>query len=404
MSIPTTTVEVGFNLLATGDQTGKLILNDTVRGKLDQSGYVLAGPTWSDVTTYVRQVSIRRGRSSELDRYPSGQCTITLDNRARAFDPNYTLGAYYPYVKPRKPLRITCGTAVAFVGQVEDWNFAFEVSGDATATASGQDGFALLSGQELTGFTTTSQKSGTRVAAILDRTEVGWPNAMRDIDTGEQTLQADDVAYGTNVLAYLQTVEATEPGALFMSRDGKVTFRSRTTSPTTFTSVAFNDTGTGVPFTDISVAYGTELLYNLVNVTRAGGSRQTVDNSASTEYAVSSLTRDNLLHDSDASALQLAQWWSQIYSAPLVRFKSITLEMSGLTSTQQDLVLALDLYNVISVTFNGTQSWSKIDSIEHTITPATHRLTFGLSNATSANNFVLDSTLYGLLDTNRLGF
>lgn len=54
---------------------------------------------------------------------------------------------------------------------------------------------------------------------------------MRDIDTGEQTLQADEVVYGTNALQYLQTVEATEPGALFMSRDGQLTFRARTTSP-----------------------------------------------------------------------------------------------------------------------------------------------------------------------------
>jgi len=404
MSVPTTTVEVGFNLLATGDQSGKLILDDTVRGKLDDTGYVLAGPTWTDVTGYVRQVNIRRGRSNELDRYPSGQCTVTLDNRARQFDPDYADGDFYPYVRPRKPMRITCGTAVAFVGQVEDWNLSYQVSGDAVASASGADGFALFAGQELTGFTTTGQKSGERVAAILDRSEIGWPNAMRDIDTGEQTLQADDVTYGTNALQYLQTVEATEPGALFMSRDGLLTFRARTTSPTAFTDVAFDDVGTGVPFTDIAVSYGTELLYNIVTVTRVGGSAQRVDNSAATEYGISSLSRDNLLHDTDAAALQLAQWWSQIYSAPLVRFKSITVELSGLTTDQQADVLSLDLYSVASVTFNGRQSWSKIDSIDHTITPASHRITFGLSNTASANNFVLDSTQYGVLDTSRLGF
>lgn len=168
--------------------------------------------------------------------------------------------------------------------------------------------------------------------------------------------------------------------------------------------MAFDDVGTAVPFTDIAVSYGTELLYNIVTVTRAGGSAQRVDNSAATEFIYPACSRDNLLHDSDASALQLAQWWAQIYSSPLLRFKSITVEMLGLTTQQQVDVLSLDLYSVASVTFNGRQSWSKIDSIEHTINPASHRITFGLSNSASANNFVLDSVQYGIFDTSRLGF
>ena len=257
MSAPTTTVEVGFNLLATGDQSGKLILDDTVRGKLDDAGYVLAGPTWTDVTSYVRQVTIRRGRSNELDRYPSGQCTVMLDNRDRQFDPDYASSDYYPYVRPRKPLRITCGTAVAFVGQVEDWNLSYRVSGDAVATASGSDGFALFAGQELTGFTTTSQKSGERVGAILDRAEIGWPNAMRDIDTGEQTLQADRWCTART------RCSTCRPSGDGTRRTVHVPRRPinlpRTTSPTAFTDVAFDDDR--CPFTDIAVSYGTEPLY-----------------------------------------------------------------------------------------------------------------------------------------------
>lgn len=404
MAIPSTTVEVGFDLLATGDQDGKLILDDPVRGKLDDAGYVLAGETWTDVTQHVRQVNIRRGRSSELDRYSAGQVSVTLDNRERQFSPDNASSDYYPNVKPRKPIRITCGTYRHFVGQIEDWNLGFKVGGDYTVTVAGSDAFALLAGQELTGFTTTSQTSGQRVAAIMSRDEVSWPAAMRDVDTGEQTLQADVVEYGSNVLQYLQTVEATEPGALFVSRDGMMTFRGRTTSPTAFTDVSFTDAGDGVPFVDISISYGTELLYNVVNVTRAGGTRQTVDNSSGTEYAVSSLTRDNLLHDSDDSAQDLAAWWASIYSEPLVRIKSVTVELLSLTEAQQESVLALDLYNVVTVAFHGGTSSSKIDSVEHQITPQSHRVTFGFSNSLSVNNLVLDSATYGVLDTNRLGF
>ena len=127
-----------------------------------------------------------------------------------------------------------------------------------------------------------------------------------------------------------------------------------------------------------------------------------VDNSAATEFGISACRAQPSRFG--RVRLQLAQWWAQIYSSPLLRFKSITVEMLGLTTQQQVDVLSLDLYSVASVTFNGRQSWSKIDSIEHTINPASHRITFGLSNSASANNFVLDSVQYGVLDTSRLGF
>jgi hypothetical protein len=404
MATPTATVEVGFDLLASGNLTDAFILDDTVQGVLDNTTYTLAGETWTDVTSYVRLVNIRRGRSTELDRYNAGQVSVTFDNRARDFDPTNTGGAFYPNVKPRKPLRVTLGGNLGFFGQVEDWGFDFTVGGDATATVSGSDGFALLAGQEIVSHAATSQAPGTRIGAILDRAEIDWPNALRDIDTGSETLQADTVAVGSNALQYLQNVEATEPGAMFVSRSGMFTFRGRNTSPETFSDVAFTDAGGGIPFTEISVGYGSELIYNVVTVTRAGGTAQRVDNSAGTGYAISALSRDGLLHNTDAAALDLAQWWAQSYSEPLVRIRSVTTELTALDATQQGDLLALDLADVISITFNGVQSWSKIESIEHQITAASHQLTFGLASATTVGAFVLDSDLYGVLDSNRLAF
>ena len=402
MATPTATVEVGFDLLASGNLTDAFILDDTVQGVLDNTTYTLAGETWTDVTSYVRLVNIRRGRSTELDRYNAGQVSVTFDNRARDFDPTNTGGAFYPNVKPRKPIRVTLGGNLAFFGQVEDWGFDFTVGGDATATVSGSDGFALLAGQEIVSHAATSQAPGTRIGAILDRAEIDWPNAMRDIDLGSETLQADTIAVGA--LQYLQNVEATEPGAMFVSRSGMFTFRGRNTSPETFSDVAFTDAGGGIPFTEISVGYGSELIYNVVTVTRAGGTAQRVDNSAGTGYAISALSRDGLLHNTDAAALDLAQWWAQSCSEPLVRIRSVTTELTALDATQQGDLLALDLADVISITFNGVQSWSKIESIEHQITAASHQLTFGLASATTVGAFVLDSELYGVLDSNRLAF
>lgn len=44
---------------------------------------------WTDVTSYVRGVSIQRGRSNELDTFATGSATVSLDNRDRRFDPDF---------------------------------------------------------------------------------------------------------------------------------------------------------------------------------------------------------------------------------------------------------------------------------------------------------------------------
>jgi hypothetical protein len=48
-----------------------------------------SSPTWADISDYVWQASIRRGRSHELDRTEAGTLNLTLDNSDRRFDPTY---------------------------------------------------------------------------------------------------------------------------------------------------------------------------------------------------------------------------------------------------------------------------------------------------------------------------
>jgi hypothetical protein len=43
-----------------------------------------------DVTSYVKSVSVDRGRSRELDKFEAGTFTIAFENRLRYFDPQYT--------------------------------------------------------------------------------------------------------------------------------------------------------------------------------------------------------------------------------------------------------------------------------------------------------------------------
>jgi len=131
----TLTVEVGFS---TSAGSGTVPINST-----------LASITWTDITSYVREVSTSRGRSSELDSYSAGSCSVVLDNRTRLFDPEYSAGTYYGKLTPLRPIRIrvtpSAGTIRSiFMGFIDQWPQAYTNPTDATVTVTASDGFKIL--------------------------------------------------------------------------------------------------------------------------------------------------------------------------------------------------------------------------------------------------------------------
>ncbi|PWG73437.1 hypothetical protein DF186_23085, partial [Enterococcus hirae] len=63
--------------------------------------------TWTDITSYVRQVNVRRGRSGDLDVVEPGVLSVELDNDDGRFTPENTQGAYTPNVKPGVTVRVS---------------------------------------------------------------------------------------------------------------------------------------------------------------------------------------------------------------------------------------------------------------------------------------------------------
>jgi len=84
-------------------------------------------PQWIDVSAYVEGFSTRRGRSNEFDTIQAGTVTLTLNNKARLFDPTNTASTYYPNVVPGKQIRIRATwNAVdyaVFRGFVQSWQY-----------------------------------------------------------------------------------------------------------------------------------------------------------------------------------------------------------------------------------------------------------------------------------------
>jgi hypothetical protein len=408
MSIPATTVEIGFDLSALGGPF--FILDDPVQGVLDNTEYTLGGTLFYDVSEFVRNVSVRRGKSRQLDRFTAGVASVEFNNNSRAFDPENTSGPYFGQIIPKRTIKVETGGSAVFYGVVDDWNLTYDLSGLSTTDADCVDGFTLLAQRALSAHTATSELSGARINAVLDRSEVDWPASLRDIDTGAQTLQADVVADGTNVLEYLQLVTDTEPGSIFIGSDGFFVFKDRSVAPVSSGLVTFSDDGTGVEFSDVQVVYGSELLYNYVQVERNnGGTAIVFDTDSINSYGQQALILENLLMNSDADALELANYLLSQYSEPEYRFETLTVKLEALSSGDQADVLGLEIGDVAEIKFTPNNVGSQIDKfasiirIDHDIQPASHQITFGFQTLDYAS-LVLDDTEFGLLDTGRLGF
>ena len=403
MATPTMLVEIGLDLSSVGGPFFTFGASDDVASNpqslFDNTDYRFGGTLLYDVTSKVQNVSINRGRSRELDRFTTGSANITFTNQDRAFDPFYTSSPYYPDIKPRRVVQISTviagSTAVQFTGLVEDWSLDYQVSGESDASAACADGFILFGGQQLAAHTATAQFSGARVSAILDRAEVAWPADARSITTGAQLFQADVVEDGRDVLEYLQVVEASEPGFLFMSKDNKVTFKDRNTAATIGTIIFSDAGGTAIPYTDISVSYGTELLYNRASVGFIGADSQTASNATSiNEYGVVALSINGLLIRSGAAgtadAEALANYTVNKYSEPELRFDTMSVQLAALGTADQARVVGIELHDIILVEYKPNNIGTRVSKnvqvlgIRHNIEPYNHKVTFNLGSTDTA--------------------
>lgn len=406
MGMPVEKVEVGFDLVDS-PISPFFVLDDPVKGKLDNTQYVIAGTIFFDITDRVRRFSINRGRKSQFTFNPAGNASIELNNHDRAFDPLYVDSPFYGNIIPRRELRVTTANEIQFSGWVEDWNLTYLPNGDSVASAECVDATSILASQTLTGGTPTPELSGARINSVLDDAGVNWPAALRDIDAGGTTLGDQEIADGTNALTYLQTIARTEPGEFFVAKDGHVNFRDRNFTATSGDLVVFG--GTGIDFVGIEVVYGSEQLYNQVVVSReGGGTAVAVDLDSQSAYGIRTLVESDLLMADDLEAVDLAVQLADRYSTPEYRIDTLEVQVNSLDPADQVRVLQLEIGRICKVEFtpNGIgdpiEQFIQIIQIQHTVDPENHFMEFGFRELTQAY-LVLDDAEFGKLDEYILG-
>lgn len=382
-------------------------LDDPVRGVLDNINYTLGGLTYAPVTDYVVDMSISRGKNRDLQRFQAGRATIELVNQNREFDPEYASATFAQRVEPRAAIRVSWLGEYVFTGIVSDWDLKYNVSGSSRATVTALDEMTFLATQATTEEVATTQTTGERVAAILDQASVNWPADRRNIDVGESVLGTDTIS--GDALAYLQKVEQSEQGQLFVARNGDLQFRSRLdATPSSGTYLTLGDDATGIPYSEISINYGTELLYNQVTVTSPAGTVIANNTPSQRRYGVSEYSLETLVNSNDQT-INIADYLVQRYSEPEYRPEAVRINVNQLPTSDKEDLSALEIGDVILLKFtpNGIGSaisqFGQVIKIDHDVQVDKHDMIIGLQSL-EWNFLVLDDAQFGIIGTGRLAF
>jgi len=410
MAQPTIRVRLGFT-------ANTFTLDDLVRGVLD-TGQLGGAVELTDVTSDVQNVAISRGRSKDLDSFFTGSCAIKLLNNSRKYENTNTSSPYYPGIEPFIKMHVDATTDGGstyedlFVGFVADISLTYPDSNNSFATFTGFDAFMKINNTELVNQSFTSTDSGTLINNILDNDSVKFSTGNRDIETGISTMQALS-GIDSNTLSLLQTIERSENGLLFMSKSGKLTFKNRHTTFPSTASITFSDDGSDVPYTSVDYINDDNEIYNIVNLTRTGGTTQTQEDVGSQlKYLIRTLTRTGLLNDNDTEVNDAALFLLGKFKDALLRFDNLTVNLVDLNTTNQNLILSSEVGDIVNVELTppGSGSPSQItslevlDSITYNVTPDTFKVAYKLSSANQQAFLRLDNTLFGVLDTDKLGY
>ena len=410
--------------------TGFLIdaftLDSATRGLLNGTQYVLNGTTeFAEVLDGVNSLTCRRGRRDMGDQFGAGSLSFTMLDTTGVFNPLNQDSPFFdtandqPGLAPMRRVRLSRYDAddvqeYLFIGRVVNYDYNFALGGLDTVTVFCADDFYLLSQTDLASFNVSEQLSSARLSAVLDRPEISFPVAERDITTGTQTLGGSapfTVSNGTNALAYCNQINVAEQGRLFMARDGYITFQPRIGNTISAPVADFHDDGTNFAYNGVGISFEANEVVNRASVSILGGSPEVAEDLASQAlYFIQTESITNSLLHSDGAALALAGYL--LVPTPTARYTSVQTEFLMLTEAQRDLLATVDIGTTITVEKTFTTSGNSttelaqelaIEGIEHRIdVNRGHSVTYWTSPTTVVFQFIVSDAIYGILNADNV--
>ena len=412
MTIPVINAVINFS---TGPSFAQAMILDS--GILGTNVLADAASVIVDVSNVVDSIETKRGRNPQADQFQTGTLTMRIVDQNGDFNPQNPAGPYYNLLTPMRKVQITATygavTYPIFSGFITSYTTTTPKNANDVvySTITAVDAFRLAQNAQVSTVAGTSagQLSGARINALLDA--IDWPASMRDVDTGLTTMQADPGTARTS-LAAMQTVETSEYGALYVDAAGSFVFQDRnvTAGSTGATPTVFNDNGSDISYFNAVWRLDDTLVYNSASITRTGGTAQVATNQASIDkYFIHSYNQQNLLMQTDAVALDYAQAYVASRAETSIRCDAIQLDLYT-DNYNLGIIAALDLdyFDPVTITTNqpGGSTLTKtlqVFGVAQSITPNSWKTTLTTLEPI-IDGFILDSSIYGLLDSGVLSY
>ena len=412
MTAPTVQAFINFS---TGPSFAQAMILDT--GILDTNILADAAAVIVDVSDQINAISIQRGRNAQADQFQAGTLSLRILDQNGDFNPQNVSGPYYNLLQPMVKVSIVATslsvTYPLFSGFITNYlttqpNNSIDTLNYTTIQA--VDAMRLVQMAQITTVAGSSagDLTSTRISQILD--QISWPATMRSIETGLSTVQANPNT-ATTALSAAQKCELVEFGAFYVDASGSFVFKNRTTTSTSVSGAprVFNDNGSNLHYFNADWVLNDVLVYNQASVTPTGGTAQVVVNAASvTKYFAHSYNQTATMFSSDADALQYAQAYIASRAETSIRCDALILDLYYPDAAMVLAALELDFFDPVTV--NTTQPGGSVLSktlqvfgVNYQISPNSWRQTFTTLEPI-IDSFILNSTLYGILDTSVLSY
>jgi hypothetical protein len=358
--------------------------------------------TFTDITSYLRAFTTRRGRANELGDFVAGTMSFSVSNADNRFNPNNTSSPYYDSanartkIQPLKRVRMSAtydsntyrifegflqSVPVKFISEGADSIVTFTCVDafkifqsfrlDGVGWRLGLAGFSELGQTTSLGYEDTQELTSERITRILDT--IQFPTNRRDILTG--TRQVISQPLSTNVLTGLRECETAENGQFFIAKDGKVTFRNRDYKLSNTKAInvqgTFSNDGTNLPYTNVSTSFDDNEIVNVYEWQRSGGNVQYKADADSVLRYRAKESNKTTINVSDSDVLSIIEQKIAETSLPILRIDELTCNPRENTSLWEQVLgrefgdrISVKIVNVDNSSFTD-ELW--IESITHNV-------------------------------------
>jgi len=358
--------------------------------------------SFTDITSYLRAFTTRRGRANELGEFVSGTMSFSVSNADNRFNPNNTTSPYYDSgnartkIQPLKRVRMSAtydsttyriyegflqSIPVKFISEGADSIVTFTCADafkifqsfqfDGVGWRLGFAGFSELGQSTSLGYEDVQELSSVRISRILDT--IQFPSNRRDILTGTKEVISQPIT--TNVLTGLRECETAENGQFFISKDGKATFRNRDYKLSNTKAVnvqgQFSNDGSNLPYTNVSTSFDDNEIVNVYEWQRSGGSIQYKADADSVLRYRAKESNKTTINVSDGDVLSIIEQKIAETSLPILRIDELTCNPRENTSLWEQVLgrefgdrISVKIVNVDGSSFTD-ELW--IESISHNV-------------------------------------